>query len=68
MVKTWVQMFKHGIEACERDSLPGCLVTVVTEENIQKIQKLVLADRLIKLWQREEASHAARQAATIGEM
>ncbi|GBP08966.1 Putative uncharacterized protein FLJ37770 [Eumeta japonica] len=51
MVKKWARLFQQGRESCEDDPRPGRPVTVVTEENVRKIEKLVLADRRIKLWQ-----------------
>ncbi|GBP32131.1 Putative uncharacterized protein FLJ37770 [Eumeta japonica] len=64
ILKTWYQFFRNlrlrirnGLayfnkdESCEDDPRPGRPVTVVTEENVRKIEKLVLADRRIKLWQ-----------------
>ncbi|GBP81275.1 Histone-lysine N-methyltransferase SETMAR [Eumeta japonica] len=64
-LKTWYQFFRNlrlrirwskmgslistKDESCEDDP-PGGPVTVVTEENVRKIEKLVLADRRIKLW------------------
>ncbi|GBP88767.1 Putative fatty acyl-CoA reductase CG8306 [Eumeta japonica] len=51
MVKKWARLFQQGRESCEDDSRPGRPVTVVTEEIVRKIEKLVLADRRIKLWQ-----------------
>ncbi|GBP93758.1 hypothetical protein EVAR_63121_1 [Eumeta japonica] len=49
MVKNGLAYFNKD-ESCE-DDRPGRPVTVVTEENVRKIEKLVLADRRIKLWQ-----------------
>ncbi|GBP38745.1 hypothetical protein EVAR_22394_1 [Eumeta japonica] len=52
-----IMMVKNGLahfnknESCEDDPRPGRLVTVVTEENVGKVEKFVLADRRIKLWQ-----------------
>ncbi|GBP64840.1 Fatty acid synthase [Eumeta japonica] len=51
MVKKWARLFQQGRESCEDDPRPGRPVTVLTEENVQKIERLVLADRRIKLWQ-----------------
>ncbi|GBP66589.1 hypothetical protein EVAR_47845_1 [Eumeta japonica] len=50
MVKNGLAFFNKD-ESCEDDPLPGRLVTVVTEENVRKIEKFILADRRIKLWQ-----------------
>ncbi|GBP87449.1 Putative uncharacterized protein FLJ37770 [Eumeta japonica] len=49
MVKKWARLFQQGRESCEDDHRPGRPVTVVTEENFRKIEKLVLAERRIKL-------------------
>ncbi|GBP00599.1 Putative uncharacterized protein FLJ37770 [Eumeta japonica] len=51
MVKKWARLFQQGRESCEDDPRPGRTLTVVTEENVRKIEKLVPADRRIKLWQ-----------------
>ncbi|GBP93641.1 Putative uncharacterized protein FLJ37770 [Eumeta japonica] len=51
MVKKWARSFQQERESCENDPRPGRPVTVVTEENVRKIEKFVLADRRIKLWQ-----------------
>ncbi|GBP43495.1 Histone-lysine N-methyltransferase SETMAR [Eumeta japonica] len=51
MVKKWARLFQQERESCEDDPRPGRPVTVVTEENVRKIEKLVLADGRIKLWQ-----------------
>ncbi|GBP73518.1 hypothetical protein EVAR_89178_1 [Eumeta japonica] len=48
MVKNGLAYFNKD-ESCEDDPRPGRPVTVVTEENVRKIEKLVLADRRIKL-------------------
>ncbi|GBP00686.1 Putative uncharacterized protein FLJ37770 [Eumeta japonica] len=47
----WARLFQQERESCEDDPRPGRPVTVVTEENVRKIEKLVLADGRIKLWQ-----------------
>ncbi|GBP70350.1 Putative uncharacterized protein FLJ37770 [Eumeta japonica] len=49
MVEKLAHLFQEGRECCEDDPRPGRPVTVVTEENVRKIEKLVLADRIIKL-------------------
>ncbi|GBP10691.1 Putative uncharacterized protein FLJ37770 [Eumeta japonica] len=53
-------------ESCEDDPRPGRLVTVVTEENVRKIEKLVLADRRIKLWQIAEELQISKKR--VGEI
>ncbi|GBP15742.1 Putative uncharacterized protein FLJ37770 [Eumeta japonica] len=50
MVKKWPRSFQQERGSCEDDPRPRRLVTVVTEENVRKIKKFVLADRRIKLW------------------
>ncbi|GBP94558.1 Putative uncharacterized protein FLJ37770 [Eumeta japonica] len=44
----------------------GVSVTVVTEENVRKIEKLVLADRRIKLWQIAEELQISKER--VGEI
>ncbi|GBP36373.1 Mariner Mos1 transposase [Eumeta japonica] len=44
----------------------GCPVMVVTEENVRKIEKLVLADRRIKLWQIAEELQISKEQ--VGEI
>ncbi|GBP37708.1 Putative uncharacterized protein FLJ37770 [Eumeta japonica] len=61
MVKKWARLFQQGRESCEDDPRPGRPVTVVTEENVRKIEKLVLADRRIKLWQIAEELHISKE-------
>ncbi|GBP15302.1 Putative uncharacterized protein FLJ37770 [Eumeta japonica] len=51
MVKKWARSFQQERESYEDDPRPGRLVTIVTEENVRKIEKFVLADQKIKLWQ-----------------
>ncbi|GBP26648.1 Histone-lysine N-methyltransferase SETMAR [Eumeta japonica] len=53
-------------ESCEDDPRPGRPVTVVTEENVRKIEKLVLADRRIKLWQIAEELQISKER--VGEI
>ncbi|GBP33532.1 Putative uncharacterized protein FLJ37770 [Eumeta japonica] len=48
-------------ESCEDDPRPGRPVTVVTEENVRKIEKLVLAERRIKLWQIAEELQISKE-------
>ncbi|GBP71549.1 Putative uncharacterized protein FLJ37770 [Eumeta japonica] len=66
MVKKWTRLFKQGRESCEDDPRPGRPVTVVTEENIRKIEKLILADRRIKLWQIAEELQISKER--VGEI
>lgn len=54
-VKRWTREFKHGRESLEDDPRSGRPNTAVTEENIEKVKKLVLEDRRVKLWQLAEA-------------
>ncbi|GBP28005.1 Putative uncharacterized protein FLJ37770 [Eumeta japonica] len=61
MVKKWARLFQQGQESCEDDPRPGHPVTVVTEENVRKIEKLVLADRRIKLWQIAEELQISKE-------
>ncbi|GBP09864.1 Histone-lysine N-methyltransferase SETMAR [Eumeta japonica] len=60
------RLFQQGRESCEDDLRPGRPVTVVTEENVQKIEKLVLADRRIKLWQIAEELQISKER--VGEI
>ncbi|GBP75360.1 Putative uncharacterized protein FLJ37770 [Eumeta japonica] len=66
MVKKWARLFEQGRESCEDDPRPGRPVTVVTEENVRKIEKLVLADRRIKLWQIAEELQISKER--VGEI
>ncbi|GBP30292.1 hypothetical protein EVAR_27905_1 [Eumeta japonica] len=54
-VQKWARSFQQERESCEDDPRPGRLVTLVTEENVQKIEKFVLVYRKIKLWQIAES-------------
>ncbi|GBP26582.1 Putative uncharacterized protein FLJ37770 [Eumeta japonica] len=58
MVKKW--------DRCEDDPRPGRPVTVVTEEDVRKIEKLVLVDRRIKLWQIAEELQISKER--VGEI
>ncbi|GBP29723.1 Mitochondrial uncoupling protein 4 [Eumeta japonica] len=66
MVKKWARLFQQGRESCKDDPRPGRPVTVVTEENVRKIEKLVLADQRIKLWQIAEELHISKER--VGEI
>ncbi|GBP47021.1 Splicing factor 3B subunit 2 [Eumeta japonica] len=66
MVKKWARLFQQGRESCEDDPRPGRPVTVVTEENVRKIEKLVLADQRIKLWQIAEELQISKER--VGEI
>ncbi|GBP71697.1 Histone-lysine N-methyltransferase SETMAR [Eumeta japonica] len=66
MVKKWARLFQQRRESCEDDPRPGRPVTVVTEENVRKIEKLVLADRRIKLWQIAEELQISKER--VGEI
>ncbi|GBP86711.1 Putative uncharacterized protein FLJ37770 [Eumeta japonica] len=61
MVKKWARLFQQGRESCEDDPRTGRPVTVVTEENVRKIEKLVLADQKIKLWQIAEELQISKE-------
>ncbi|GBP08273.1 Casein kinase II subunit beta [Eumeta japonica] len=61
----WARLFQQGRESCEM-ILAGRPVTVVTEENVRKIEKLVLADRRIKLWQIAEELQISKER--VGEI
>ncbi|GBP02684.1 Histone-lysine N-methyltransferase SETMAR [Eumeta japonica] len=65
MVKNGLAYFNKD-ESCEDDPRPGRPVTVVTEENVRKIEKLVLADRRIKLWQIAEELQISKER--VGEI
>lgn len=66
MVKKWARLFQQGRETCEDDPRPGRPVTVLTEENVQKVEKLVLADRRIKLCQIVEELQISKER--VGEI
>ncbi|GBP92679.1 Histone-lysine N-methyltransferase SETMAR [Eumeta japonica] len=59
------RLFQQGRESCEDDPRPGRPVTVVTEENVRKIEKL-LADQRIKLWQIAEELQISKER--VGEI
>ncbi|GBP17530.1 Putative uncharacterized protein FLJ37770 [Eumeta japonica] len=61
MVKKWARLFQQGRESCEDNPRPGRPVTVVTEENVRKIEKLVLADQRIKLWKIAEELQISKE-------
>ncbi|GBP94526.1 Putative uncharacterized protein FLJ37770 [Eumeta japonica] len=65
IVKKWARLFQQGRESCEDDPRPGRPVTVVTEENVRKIEKLILADRRIKLWQIAEELQISKERGEI---
>ncbi|GBP39242.1 Mariner Mos1 transposase [Eumeta japonica] len=65
MVKNGLAYFNKD-ESCEDDPRPGRPVTVVTEENVRKIEKLVLADQRIKLWQIAEELQISKER--VGEI
>ncbi|GBP29644.1 Putative uncharacterized protein FLJ37770 [Eumeta japonica] len=65
MVKNGLAYFNKD-ESCEDDPRPGRPVTVVTEENVRKIEKLVLADRRIKLWRIAEELQISKER--VGEI
>ncbi|GBP07956.1 Putative uncharacterized protein FLJ37770 [Eumeta japonica] len=81
-LKTWYQFFRNlrlrirwskmgslistRTRGCEDDPRQGRPVTVVTEENVRKIEKLVLADRRIKLWQIAEELQISKER--VGEI
>ncbi|XP_045453311.1 protein GVQW3-like [Melitaea cinxia] len=50
-VKRWTRLFQQGRETLEDDPRSGRPNTAVTDENIEKVKKIVLDDRRIKLWQ-----------------
>ncbi|GBP64979.1 Putative uncharacterized protein FLJ37770 [Eumeta japonica] len=52
--------------AADKSAAQGRPVTVVTEENVRKIEKLVLADRRIKLWQIAEELQISKER--VGEI
>ncbi|GBP27031.1 Putative uncharacterized protein FLJ37770 [Eumeta japonica] len=61
MVKKRARLFQQRRESCEDDPRPGRSVTVVTEENVRKIEKFVLADQRIKLWQIAEELQISKE-------
>ncbi|GBP83936.1 Putative uncharacterized protein FLJ37770 [Eumeta japonica] len=64
--KKWARLFQQGRESCEDDPRPGRPVRVVTEEYVRKIEKFVLADRRIKLWQIAEELQISKER--VGEI
>ncbi|GBP17320.1 Putative uncharacterized protein FLJ37770 [Eumeta japonica] len=66
MVKKMGSLISTRTREREDDPRPGRPVTVVTEENVRKIEKLVLADRRIKLWQIAEELQISKER--VGEI
>lgn len=66
MVKKWARLFQQGRESFGDDPRPGRPVTVLTEENVRKVEKIVLADRRIKLWQIAEELQISKER--VGEV
>jgi histone-lysine N-methyltransferase SETMAR len=50
-VKRWTRLFQQGRESIEDDPHPGRPQTVVTEENVKKVENLILQDRRIRVRQ-----------------
>lgn len=48
-VKRWMAHFRAGRESFEDAKSPGAPTTVTTEENVEKIKNLVMADRRLKV-------------------
>lgn len=65
-VKKWSRLFKLGRESIEDDPRSGRPISVVTEENTEKVKKLVLEDRRIKVWQIAEALGISKER--VGEI
>lgn len=65
-VKKWSRLFKLGRESIEDDTRSGRPISVVTEENTEKVKKLVLEDRRIKVWQIAEALGISKER--VGEI
>lgn len=49
MIKKWAALFKHGRDSVEDDPRSGRPSTSTTSENIDKIHKMVLEDRRLKV-------------------
>ncbi|XP_063387179.1 histone-lysine N-methyltransferase SETMAR-like [Cydia fagiglandana] len=65
-VKKWSRLFKLGRESIEDDPRSGRPISVVTEENVAKVKKLVLEDRRIKVWQIAEVLGISKER--VGEI
>jgi transposase len=50
-IKRWTRLFQQGRESIEDDPHPGRPQTVVTEENVKKVENLILQDRRIRVRQ-----------------
>ena len=48
-VKKWATELKRGRESLEDDPRSGCLSTVTTEENIDRIHQMVMNDRRLTI-------------------
>jgi hypothetical protein len=49
--KGWTRLFQQGRESIADDPHPGRRQTVVTEENVKKMENLILQDRRIQVRQ-----------------
>lgn len=51
VIAFWSSQFKRGRESIEDDPRPGRPVSCTTDQNVKKVEDLILRDRRIKLWQ-----------------
>lgn len=51
VIKFWAKQFKHGRESLEDDLRSGRPISAVTADNVEKVKKIILADRRIKQWE-----------------
>ena len=49
IVAKWSAEFKHGRDSLEDDPRPGCLADVISQEMIERVERLVLNNRRIKV-------------------
>lgn len=51
VIKFWSKQFKQGRVSLEDDPRSGRPISAVTADNVEKVKKLILADRRIKQWE-----------------
>ena len=65
-VKRWTRLFQQGRESLEDEEHPGPSCTVVTDENIKKVEQLILQDRRIRIRQIAEELNISKDR--VGEI
>ena len=62
-VKSWMMKFRTGRDSFENEKQPGPSATVTTDEIIDKIKNVVLADRRLKIREIRGSGHQHRMCA-----